>query len=325
MGKIIGRLASVGIGKESTRGTSVSPTYWVPVTDLEIEDRAEKIYNDSGIGRIEEKNDAAVVKQWAEGSYAGKVYDRSSGVELTAVFGASPSSAQRTSTGVYDHTYQVANNNTHSSLTIGYKETNDDLRFTMAMVKSYAFEAVRDNFVRRTIEFVSKQQASASNTVSYLDENEFTPKHVTAKIATNLAGLDAASAIEITAVNIEINKNAEPAWIMGTNDPDDINNKSFTVTGSIEFYYEDQTIRDYALAATPKALRIDVVSDTIIGTSGTHTPAIRFDIARAVFTENSRSMDNNDVIRNTISFEAVYSIADTSLITARLTNAVASF
>lgn len=325
MGKILGRLTSVGIGKETTRGTTVAPSYWVPVTELEFDDKVEYIFNDSGLGRIEEKNDGKVNKEWAEGSYSGKVYDRTSGVELTAVFGASPTSAQRTTTGVYDHTYAVANNNSHASLTIGYKEGNDDLRYAMGMVKSYAFEAVRDNYVRRTIEFLSKKQASASNTVSYIDENEFLPKHVSVKLASALSGLDAASAIEVTAVNLEINKNVDPAWILGANEPDDIHNRSFVVTGSIEFYYEDQTIRDYALAGTNRAIRIDVVSDTVIGTSGSHTPAIRFDIAKAVFTENSRTNDNNDVMKNTINFEAVYSIADTSLITARLTNAVASF
>lgn len=325
MGKIIGRLTSVGIGKESTRGTSVAPGYWVPVTDLDIEDKVEYVTNDSGIGRIEQNNDAKVNKAWAEGSWSGKIYDESVGVELTALFGAAPSSAERTTTDVFDHSYAMANNNIHASMTVGYKEANDDLRYARAMIKSWSLEAVRDNFIRRTLEFMSMKQASASNSVSYTDENEFLPKHVAVKLADTLSGLDAASAIEVTAVNLEINKNVDASWILGSNDPDDINNKQVVVTGSIEFYYEDQTIRDYVLNGTNKALRIDIVSDTVIGTSGSHTPAIRFDLAKLVFSENARAIGNDDLVMNTINFEAVYSIADSSLITARLTNEAASY
>ena len=32
MARIIGRLGSIGIGVETTRGTAVAPTFWVPVT-----------------------------------------------------------------------------------------------------------------------------------------------------------------------------------------------------------------------------------------------------------------------------------------------------
>ena len=52
MGKIIGRLTSVGLGKESTRGTAVAPTFWVPVQSIDIDDKAEYIDNDSGFGKI---------------------------------------------------------------------------------------------------------------------------------------------------------------------------------------------------------------------------------------------------------------------------------
>lgn len=325
MGRIIGRLVTLGLGRETTRGTSVAPTYWIPVTEMEYDDKVNYIKNDSGMARIEEVNDSQINEEWAEGSYSGKIYDKSVGMELVGVFGQVPTSVQRTSTGVYDHTYALLNTNAHASLTVGYKEANDDLRYTMGMIDTWSMEAVHDNFVRRSVTIKSKKQASSSNTVSITDENEFIPKHISLKLASALAGLDAASAIEIISFNMEISKNVEPLYVMGSTEPDDIANKTFTVTGSFELYYEDQTVRDYVLAATKRAMRIEMLSTTIIGTSGTHTPALRFDMGKVSMEENSRKLDNNEFVTNTVNFEAQFSIADSTSITARLTNAVVSY
>lgn len=325
MGRIIGRLVNIGLGKETTRGTSVAPTYWIPVTELEYDDKVNYIKNDSGMARIDEFNDAQINEEWAEGSYSGKIYDRSVGMELVGVFGQAPTSVQRTSTGVYDHTYALLNTNAHTALTVGYKEANDDLRYTMGMIDTWSMEAVHDNFVRRSVTIKSKKQASSSNTVSITDENEFIPKHITLKLASALAGLDAASATEIIGFNLEISKNVEPLYVMGSNEPDDIANKQFAISGSFELYYEDQTVRDYVLNNTTRAMRIEMLSTTIIGSSGTHTPALRFDLSKVSFQENARKLDNNEFATNTVNFEGYFSIADSNSITARLTNAVVSY
>ena len=325
MGRIIGRLVNIGLGKETTRGTSVAPTYWIPVTELEYDDKVNYIKNDSGMARIDEFNDAQINEEWAEGSYSGKIYDRSVGMELVGVFGQAPTSVQRTSTGVYDHTYALLNTNAHTALTVGYKEANDDLRYTMGMIDTWSMEAVHDNFVRRSVTIKSKKQASSSNTVSITDENEFIPKHITLKLASALAGLDAASATEIIGFNLEISKNVEPLYVMGSTEPDDIANKQFAISGSFELYYEDQTVRDYVLNNTTRAMRIEMLSTTIIGSSGTHTPALRFDLSKVSFQENARKLDNNEFATNTVNFEGYFSIADSNSITARLTNAVVSY
>ena len=57
MARIIGRLGSIGIGVETTRGTAVAPTFWVPVTGKDFDDKVDYIDNDSGMGNIMEKNE----------------------------------------------------------------------------------------------------------------------------------------------------------------------------------------------------------------------------------------------------------------------------
>ena len=41
MSKFVGRLYQIGLGKESSRGTGVAPTYWIPKTAVSFDDKIE--------------------------------------------------------------------------------------------------------------------------------------------------------------------------------------------------------------------------------------------------------------------------------------------
>jgi len=320
MARIIGRTGSVGIGVESTRGTSVAPTHFVPVQGYSLDDKVEYIKNDSGLGHIAENNESDILHLWAEGDVEGKVFVDSIGVELTALFGASPSSAERTTTDVFDHTYALANNNQHKSLTLAYKDANEDVRFALGMINTYAIEAAVDNYLKRTVSFITKKSASASNTVAHTEDFEFIPNDITVKFATDLAGLGAASEVPVRSVNIEFNKNAEAQYILGSQEPDDIVNKQFAVTGSFEAYMDNTTYKVWANTGVRKAFRFEAINPTVIGSSGSHTPALRFDFAKVKFESHERNFDNNEVMLQTINFEAYYDLTEAEIVEARLTN-----
>lgn len=319
MAKVIGRTGAIGIAVEATKGTTLAPTFWVPVKSYSFDDKVEYVKNDSAMGRIEENNDADIIKLWAEGEYGGKIFLNSVGAELTAVFGTSPSSVQRGGSGVYDHTYALANNNNHDSLCIGYEDGLQDLRFPYGMVNSWALEVAVDDYVMRTINLISKKSASASNTPAFTNEVEFIPSQVACKLASTAAGLDAASAINVTSFNLEIAKNAEALYILGSNEPEDIINKQFSVTGTIELYFESTTQRAYVFGNTHRAVRIDM-TDTATDLGSGHNPQLRFDLNEVVFEEFERGWDANDPLKQTLTFTALYSQADSSMIASRLTN-----
>lgn len=324
MAKVIGRTGAIGIGVESTQGTSVAPTYWVPVQSYSFDDKVEYVKNDSAMGRIEEYNDADIVKLWGEGEYSGKIFLNSVGAELVGVFGQSPTSAERGTSDVYDHSYDLLNSNDHKSLTIGYEDAIQDVRFPFGMVNTWGLEVANDDYIKRTISLISKKSASATNTPAFTNEVEFIPSQISLKLASAQSGLDAASAINVTAFNMEINKNAEALYALGSNEPEDIINKQFTVTGSIELYFEDTTQRAYVFGNTHRAIRVDMIDTTIdLGTS--HNPQLRFDLNEVVFEEFERGWDSNDPLKQTLNFEALYNLADGELITARLTNTVVSY
>jgi hypothetical protein len=326
MARVIGRLTKIGLGRETVRGTSVAPLYWIPVLDLGFDDKIELKDNESGFGNLANINDSQVVKQWAEGDYAGKIFDKSVGLELVGVFGQLPTSTQRTTTGVYDNVYGVLQSNQHASLTAAVAEANFSGRYALGMINSWALEAEVGDYVKRTVNLISQQGATSSETPAYTNENEFIAKHISVRFAaagSNDTTLDAATAAKIRSINFEINKNADGLQVFGSNSLDDIVNKAMEVTGEFEMYYDDRTFHNLAKAGTHQAMRIEMInSDVIIGTSGSHNPALRFTFREVALEWPERSFDNNDIATVKVSFRAMLNLATGTQVEARLTNAV---
>lgn len=324
MTKIIGRTGAVGIAVETTRGTPETIDYWIPVQSYGYDDKVAKIKNDSAMGRIEEFNAMDVTQLYGEGDFEGKIFADSVGAELVALFGQAPVTAQRATSGVYDHTYTLANNNAHKSLTIGYKDAIADDSFPFAMIDSWALEVTTDDYVKRSISLVGKKSVAGSHTPSFTNEVEFIPSHVSFKMADNIAGLAGATATNITNFSMEVKKNAETLYVVGSNEPEDNVNKQFGVTGSIELYFENETIRTYVLSNIGKALRINMIDASVNLGSG-HNPQLYFDLNQVKFEDFERGWDANDPLKQTINYEALFNLADASMITARLTNKVTTY
>ena len=75
-----GRKYQVGIGKESSRGIAVAPSFWLPKEDVTVDNKKQYVNNDSSMGVIHDSNDARIVKEWSEGEVTGKVRDKSFGL-----------------------------------------------------------------------------------------------------------------------------------------------------------------------------------------------------------------------------------------------------
>jgi hypothetical protein len=324
MAKIIGRTGAVGIGIESTQGTAVAAEYWIPVQGYSYDDKVEIVKNDSAMGRIEEFNDGDITKLWGEGDYEGKIFLNSVGAELVALFGQSPVSTQRATSGVYDHAYTLKNDNDHKALTVAYEDGIQEISFPFAILDSWSLEVAVDDYVKRSISLIGQKSESASHTPAFTNEVEFIPSQVSFKMASAQSGLAGASAINVTAFNMEVKKNAEPLYVLGSNEPHDIVNKQFGVTGSIELYFENETYRDYVFGNTHRAIRIDM-TDTATDLGSSHNPQLYFDLNEVVFEEFERSWDANDPLTQTLNFEALFNLTDSAMISARLTNRETSY
>lgn len=324
MSKFIGRLADIGFAKEATRGTAESSaTYWVPKLSLSMDDVIDQAVDESSQGVIEDATGASVIAKRAEGELEGNIGDRSFGLLLLSALG-SVSTTGPSQTTVYTHTFSVSQDAQHRSLTLFLDDPNQDYTFALGMIDTLDIDVALGQFAKFTAGFRSKAGSTATLSPSYTAENRFLPHHGSLKIASDLSGLGAASAIDIKSVKLAIANAVEEDMKLGSIAPADILNKQFAVTGTVELVFNDNTFKTDMLADTAKAMRLRLTNtDVTIGSS--LNPQITIDLARVKFSNFSKNYSNGDIVTATVDFKAFYSIADSKMITVELINTATSY
>lgn len=321
MGKIIGRRISLGIAKEATRGTAeTAATFYFPLLSKSYDEQIEQAVDESSIAVIEDSIGAKIVKKFAKGDFEGNIGDKSFGLLLYSLLGTVSSALKGGESVVYEHTYSIEQSAQHKSLTMFVDDPAvQDYKYPLGMVESIEINAEKGKFVTFKIGVRSKKGATATLTPSFTAENNFLAQHAVFKIATNLAGLDAASPVSIKKINLKFTPKLEDDDVLGSVEPNDINNTEFSVEGSAELTFEDATFITALTGDTAKAMRLDLTnSDVTIGTSS--NPRLKIDLASVKFSEVARKMDNKDIVTQAVKFKAFYSITDSKLLTIVLTN-----
>ena len=322
MSKFIGRLTQVGIGKESPRGTAVEPTYWLEKTGLRFNDKANLVKSPGSVGNIAAVTTGFITEQWAEGELEGEIRDKSFGLILLSALGTTSPSAFN---GAYKHTFTLQNDNQHDSLSLAYKDPDDNLMFRRAMLGNLSINVRMDEVVSFVASFMShKSEGWTSYTPSYVAENKFTKKHLTFKVASSAAGLTAASATSLKELTLRIEKPLIRDSILGSLEPEDIFNASFSISGTIVLNLDDKTFKNYALDGNVKAVRIDLVNtDRTIGTTN---PAFRIDLPKVIFEGWDQDNSLDDIVSQTLEFTAYFDITNSRLWSScYLVNEVASY
>lgn len=328
MAKYVGRRRTVGFALEASRGVAeAEAAYCINDANYNLVERVVKARNNQAFGRIEGNLYAEIVKQMAEGDVQFAIQDKSIGTILKALFGAVNTANHSGETTVKDHTFTVANTNNHASLTAFLDDPAiGKLAYANAMIDSFEFsaEAAQEEYIGATLGLQAKYPVASSFAVARGSQNEFRARDVAVKLATNLAGLGAASAISVRSVNFSINKNVKDLPALGSVDPIDFANQTVEVEGSIKLYLDDDTYRTLMANGTFKALRVQLTrSDVTIGSAA--NPGLYFDFAKVDFDEWNADRGNDDIVLQTLNFKGSYSLADAEMIKAVLTNTVASY
>jgi len=322
--KFIGRKVNVGIGKESVRGTAVVSDFFLPHVELTLDEKITQAIDESTVGVIEDTVDAKITERRMEASLRGIIQDQSFGLILLSTLGQVASSVDDPEAGVNTHTFSVLQTAQHPSLTIVEKSPDVDKAYPLAMIETLALTIELNQFIMFTAGFRSKKGESASSTAVFTEENKFIPQHAVFKVATDLAGLDAAAAVKLRTLNLTITKNLEDDRNFGDVDPTDILNKQMIIEGSIELLFEDSTFEDLVTGDTKQAMRIELTNtDVTIGSSS--NPKITFDFAKVKFSEIARNMASNDLVAQTLTFKGFYSLADAKSIEIVLINTQTSY
>lgn len=321
----IGRRESVGFGIESTPGTAVAPQVWVRHLSSDFQEKTATITNESAMGRVEKVNDSAVDSQWSEGSIEGKVADVSIGYLLTGVLG-SPTTGDNADSdaSVKDHTFDVEQSNTPTYLTTAVSGPITDRRHALSVVDSLSITGERGDWVKFNAGIKAKQGVTATNTVAYVSETEFTVKHAAIRLAANVAGLSGATALDVVSFELNLERTSEPFIPIGSNDPSAFNQGAFEASGEFVVQFNSTDLESDWLDNTAQAFRLSLInSDVTIGSAA--NPSLVFTAPQTRLTTFERSNDLDQIVTATVGFRCELSTADAYAIRAVLTNTQASY
>jgi len=308
----IGRLVDVGIGVESSRGTGVAATFWMPKVTFTHQDRKEDAISETEYGGIWGYGpDGFVTKKFGQGELEAELAVNSFGAIMLATLGT-VSTAGPDGNGAYTHTYTLQNDNSHDSLSIHVSDPIQDKLFEMSMIDSLTVSVNLTDVISYTAAFMSRPSVDSSSTPSYADDYKFTHKYFSLKVAAATGDLDAASELSVLDFSVTFEKNAELNMVLGSVQPEDIHNKRFNIRGEFTVKYENETQKDYALDGTTRALRFDLTnSDNQIGTT---SPQFRLDLSKVYFDSWEHDAPLDDISTEKLSFVALYDLTNENVI-----------
>lgn len=325
MTEILKRKFNIGIGKETVRGTKVAPAIWLKPTSEDFNDSVDVKATERSMGVIEDSDDQVVIKNFANGTFAGEIMDKSFGYLLLATIGAVGSVEKVGDSGVYDHTFSVLQSAQHPTLTFEIKRGDIEQKaYANAVVESLKITSAVNEYVVFEVGVRAKAGVAGSGTPSYVAENIFLAKHTGVKLADTYAGLGAASEIDVKSIELTITKNIEDKDLLSQDGPADFLNKQMTIEGSMEMYFADIYTRDYALNGTTKAMQI-VIENTGVTLGASSTPKLVINLAKVKFSEPMVTGSNNDIAKVAVKFKGFYSLTDSKSVEAILTNTQSAY
>ncbi len=324
MSNFSGRKVAYGIGKETTRGTGVVPSYWLGWMTGDVEDEGKTQLNESAINVLDQNMGAEIVELTGGGKIDGLVSDQSFGLILYSLFGSTSAALHGTETLVYDHTFTESQTNQSQSMTLTRKDPNVDIQFALAMLKSLDLDVVSGDYIKYSTEWVTQPSSTSAATTAFVAENHFTAKMATLKFAANVGGLGAATAISAKEVKLTIDKDVNPYFIIGQNNPEDIFSQKTTVKGDFTLLYTDDTYKTLRFNNTPQAVLLDLKNTGVtIGTAA--NPEIQFQFPQVYLTEWKAAQPIDGMVEQTVTFEGTFSLGSAYMMQAILTNLVTAY
>lgn len=301
MTKFAGRRGTLGIAVEAVRGTPVAPTYWLPAVTMSFFDRTTTQREEQGMGVLADSDSVYITMSMAEGDVEAQLYDIGLGYILTSLLGTTPVSSGG---NPYTHTYTYSNSNQQQSLSLYWKDPVYSLMFPLAIVESLTVKVEPAGIVEYTVTFKAKKSRDwAQLTPDYTTlGNKFLHQHARIKTADNIAGLSAASRLNLKSLELTIARNNSFDEVIGTSEPLDVLGQQVSVEGTLELNLEDNTYRALMLAGSYKSLEVGFLR------SASSSLALQF--PRVDFTQWEPDYALNEIATQSINIKANYDAAN---------------
>lgn len=324
-----GEDVNVGVAIEAVRGTYVEPQIWIPArTPAGIIAQLDKVDIQETRSTKMPSQGQEIVRYGAGGSLEFNLRSRSLGYLLKSLLGSVSSATKAGETVVYEHTFNLlASDPSHPSLSLSVSKPNiQSYQYVKALVKMLEIRTPVDDLVNATVEFVAAQEAEhAAFTPSFPStDTYFRQQDVSIKLATTYAGLGAASPIKVKDFSVSLDNGARGNQNVGSLYNDDVLATVMVIEGEFEIDLTDKTLYDVFRNNESRAFRLELTrSDVTIGTAS--NPKLQLDLPKVTFSGLDEDRPLDDIVTQTISFKAHYSLTDALGVRAILTNDKANY
>lgn len=317
----IWRLQSVWLGKENTSWTQVSAWHWLPKVSWYMKPVFEKSRDDWAYWVIDEAVEFQVAREMTQTQIDWVLRDDFAWLLLLAAFGT----LNTTGSDPYTHAFTRKNDNAHPSLTVHWTDSVGSFYSAYSMLDELNLTAQVWDYVRFSASLMGKKRVSESTpTVTLGTENPFRARDVKVYFADNEAWLAGASETKIERLNITISKNVESYQVLGSGDVDSLFNKQFIVTWDFDALFENTTLLGYVQNDTTKWMKI-VIENGDVDLWWAVNPSITLIFTKVGFETRDQGDANNDIIRQTIWFTALYDNDEWYSAKCTLVNGTASY
>lgn len=319
-----GKKVWIWVGLETNRG-QVSPiSYWFPWTDNTFSDKAN-VENDSWVvDTIVDSINSEVTKQWSEGTIWGQVYPNGIWFFLKALLGSVSSKSYEDSDSAFSHIFSLLESNTHPTLTVGSSTPLGSSSYPLAMIESMDFTAEAGWKFTVSINLKAKKGQTSNHVVTYNDESWFVANMLKVYLADSIPQLDIADNICLQSITISIKKEIKDIECISSIDPIDYINSSFSIEGSMEMLFENNTYKDYFLNWISKSFRL-IAEDTKHPIEWTIYPTFKLDLSKIKITDRTPAFAVDDVTKQSIIFKWHYDVKTKSAIEIQLINTQQSY
>lgn len=323
MSVYVGDRVALGIGRESTRGTGVTPALWVPAEGFDFMQQTNNDDISGAMGKIIGTQETKVIQKFGQGTFDMDVRANAIGYMLLQLMGSVTTTNPTGS--VYSHTFSLTHSNTHPTLSLTIDDPNKQERFVRAGLESLELSVTADEVARVTAGFMSEPPSDQTATPDFTTTDYiFAPSTATVKLAASQSGLDGASATTVNSVSLSFTKGADPDFATGSDTPTDIYNTALEISGSFERIFDADTEHDLMFDNTNRALRLDL-TDTDVDLGDGNNPSLQVDLYNVNFTQHNRDISLGDIVRQTVEFMGHVEISSDNVMDMTLVNTHSSY
>lgn len=311
--------SSVGFGVESTFGTSVTPTNWMPVTSQSLSLDVEHMISE-GIraGRAVPQTTRYVVnKKGASGDIEFDALANGMGLILRHMVGderAYSTTKTTVTTGVYSYSFRPGTLMTSSSLTwqLGIADRGGVVRtgnVPGAVVSEWEVSNEIDGLLTTSLSIAGRDWVPSASDITSVSYATGTELFSFAGGAATVGG----TAAEVRSISLSCSHGLDLERYQiasSTLRSQPVQNAMREITGSFEMEFgagpgtwATDSLMDKYRAGTVVALVATWTSPTAI--SGTYYPSISFSIPKALITSATPTVEGPDMVMQTVEFMAL--------------------